>query len=309
MKAFEELFSDLESDFDAVPVKAASSDHERRVKYPCQKCAGTGTFHWGYMNPRSGKCHACNGRGHFFTSEQDRAKARQQNQKRKERKLADNWESFAAEHPVEAAWLKQSSGNFASSLRDGASLYGSLTEGQLKAVQRIIADDAQKAAEREQEAGQTKLDMTDLLHRFEIAQNAGIKRPKVNTGDLLFTLAPASGRNAGCVYVKGAKDEWDERPYHGKITPDGRFYPARDLDESIKQRILEVGSDVVRSSKAYGAAHNTCCFCSSALTTHESVSNGYGPVCAERYGLPWVVTEAFKQAQAELAQANKESSQ
>ena len=85
MKTFEELFSDLESDFDAVPVKAASSDHERRVKYPCQKCAGTGTFHWGYMNPRSGKCHACNGRGHFFTSEQDRAKARQQNQNRKER--------------------------------------------------------------------------------------------------------------------------------------------------------------------------------------------------------------------------------
>ena len=55
MKTFEELFSDLESDFDAVPVKAASSDHERRVKYPCQKCAGTGTFPLGLCQPTFGQ--------------------------------------------------------------------------------------------------------------------------------------------------------------------------------------------------------------------------------------------------------------
>ena len=30
-----------------------------------------------------------------------------------------------------------------------------------------------------------------------------------------------------------------------------------------------------------------CCFCHKELTTKESLAVGYGPLCAEKLGLPW----------------------
>lgn len=38
---------------------------------------------------------------------------------------------------------------------------------------------------------------------------------------------------------------------------------------------------------AYAHESGNCCFCNRLLTTTESVSMGYGPHCAKRYGLPW----------------------
>lgn len=42
----------------------------------------------------------------------------------------------------------------------------------------------------------------------------------------------------------------------------------------------------------FGRRVGACCFCGLALTTAESVGNGYGPICAERWGLPWAGTAA-----------------
>lgn len=276
---------------------------EALFKHRCGKCGGSGVYHWGYMNPRSGKCHACNGRGGFKTSIEDRVKARASAANRKARKGEENLQLFAENEPSAYEWLTTAKGNFARSLLDSIRKYGSLTEKQLAAVYRIIAENADRAQKQEASASQTQIDMSDLLHRFELATRAGIKRPKVNTGDLLFSLAPANGKNAGYVYVKGPKDDWDDRPYLGKISPEGRFYPSRDADTAVQSRVAEIGADVVKAAKAHGAQHGNCCFCSRDLTTNESVSNGYGPVCAERYGLPWEVTPEFKAAKEALKAA------
>lgn len=53
-------FSDLETPADQIETKKSKID---RPTFPCMKCNGTGVFTWGYYNPQSGKCHACNGRG------------------------------------------------------------------------------------------------------------------------------------------------------------------------------------------------------------------------------------------------------
>lgn len=37
----------------------------------------------------------------------------------------------------------------------------------------------------------------------------------------------------------------------------------------------------------WGIRSGICCFCSRELTTKESCSAGYGPICAKRWGLPW----------------------
>ena len=40
-------------------------------------------------------------------------------------------------------------------------------------------------------------------------------------------------------------------------------------------------------ARAYGRATGQCCFCHRRLTDPRSVRAGYGPTCADRYGLPW----------------------
>jgi len=298
------MFEDLGTiDIMKVPTRKGSGD-----TFPCDKCAGTGIWVSRY-GTHEGKCFACKGNGYFKTSPHARRKARDASAKRKVADAEANVTLFAEEQPVAHKWLAENAGvkrngedNFAKSLLDGVRKHGSLTDKQLAAVYRIIADDAERA-----EAKQTKIDMSDLLRRFGLAQEAGIKRPKVNTGDLLFSLAPATGRNAGHIYVKGEEDGFGDRPYLGKITPEGELHPSRDASPEIIKRIAEIGADVVRSAKAHGAQHGNCCFCNRDLTTDESVSNGYGPICAGNYGLPWEVTEAFVEAKAALKEANQEA--
>lgn len=294
------MFEDLATpDIMKVPTKKSG--------YDCPRCHGTGRYTYGYVNLTTVDCGKCRGTGRLKTSPQQRLKARAYSATAAIKRKEENVEEFGKREPAALAWLTSNNGDFAASLLGQVKKKGDLSPKQLQAVYQSIAREEDWAKQREQKAAQTQIDMTDLLDRFALALKAGIKRPKVNTGDLLFSLAPATGRNAGHVYVKGEKDAYGDRPYLGKITPEGKFFAGRGVEDDVKQRIAEVGSDVVGSAKAHGAQHGNCCFCSRDLTTDESVSNGYGPICADRYGLPWTVTDEFKQAKANLKQANEEA--
>ncbi len=279
----------------------------KRAGHDCPRCRGTGRYTYGYVNLRTVDCGKCRGTGLLKTSPKQRLANRVSSAKAAIKRKEQNVEEFGKREPAALAWLTSNNGDFAASLLDQVKKKGDLSPKQLQAVYQSIAREEDWAKQREQKATQTQIDMTDLLDRFALALKAGIKRPKVNTGDLLFSLAPAHGHNAGCVYVKGEKDAYGDRPYLGKITPEGKFFAGRGVEDEVKQRIAEVGSDVVGSAKAHGAQHGNCCFCSRDLTTDESVSNGYGPICADRYGLPWVVREEFIEAKAALKQANLEA--
>ena len=291
--------------FDDLATRDLSSVTIKKAGYNCPRCGGTGRYT--YANGNTYKCGKCRGTGRLKTSPQQRIKARAYSAKAAIQRKEENVEEFGKREPAALTWLTSNNSDFAASLLDQVKKKGDLSPKQLQAVYQSIAREADWAKQREQKAAQTQIDMTDLLDRFALALKAGIKRPKVNTGDLLFSLAPAHGRNAGCVYVKGEKDAYGDRPYLGKITPEGKFFAGPNVEDDVKQRIAEVGSDVVGSAKAHGAQHNNCCFCSRDLTTDESVSNGYGPICADRYGLPWVVREEFIEAKAALKQANEEA--
>lgn len=45
--------------------------------------------------------------------------------------------------------------------------------------------------------------------------------------------------------------------------------------------------DPVKFASAYGVRTGYCMFCGLTLTTAESVGSGYGPICAEKWSLPW----------------------
>lgn len=75
----------------------------------------------------------------------------------------------------------------------------------------------------------------------------------------------------------------------------GRRYAKR-FDTQTKKfnrapgKIRELTPDMVVSPEQaaqFGKLYGICCFCSRTLTDERSIGVGYGPRCAERYGLPW----------------------
>jgi len=51
--------------------------------------------------------------------------------------------------------------------------------------------------------------------------------------------------------------------------------------------IKEIESNPAVNIGAKGKESGTCCFCTRILNNPGSIHYGYGPVCADKYGLPW----------------------
>ena len=111
----------------------------------CTKCGGSGSWRPGY------KCFKCKGKGklQFKTSSSQRAQAKRSRVKRATAKAVESaadWNDYLKSRPAIADWLdnqstSRGSGTFAASLTSSGTKYGSLTEGQERAVYSCIASD------------------------------------------------------------------------------------------------------------------------------------------------------------------------
>lgn len=75
----------------------------------------------------------------------------------------------------------------------------------------------------------------------------------------------------------------------GRLAADGILTErsGQRFQESELQTLIEYDADPVFASRDHGLRHGWCCFCGLALTADASVTVGYGPICADKYGLPW----------------------
>lgn len=272
------------STFDADEVVASAPD-DGRTTYTelCKKCGGSGRVRIGYQYPRLETCYACKGAGQFErkTSPEARAKAKASTAARKERAKADNLEGFRAEHPVVFAWLEESAPTFefATSLLEGVRKFGSLTPGQLAAAENAITRrNEARAARAAREAAAPVVDIDRIARAFDAAQSSGIKRPKLALGDFRFSLAPATGMNAGALYVKTGD------LYLGKIAG-GKFTRSRDCSDVQQADILVACADPFAAAVAHGKRTGQCSCCGRELTNAESIALGIGPICRGHWGL------------------------
>lgn len=129
-----------------------------------------------------------------------------------------------------------------------------------------------------------EVDGSKLMQLFTDAVARG-SRPKVwiKVGErsVKLSLAAPAGKNAGCIYIGSGDD------YLGKITPDGKLLPVKQLFDNLEESLVEFCQDPKNYAIKYGKETNHCCFCGIELTTRASVFNGYGEICAENWGLPY----------------------
>ena len=278
----------IRDDLDDAPVFKPKADAPTYTQ-PCPKCRGTGSF-TSWSGRTVGPCFICKGTGtHTFkTKPEYREKARAGAQKRKQAKVMETLDKAAAwkaENADLAKWLETASlrgFNFAISLSQALLTYGHLTENQIAAARKCIAKDAEFAAKRqaEQEARAVNapaVSVESIETALNTAKGNGLKSPKLRLADFTFSLAKATSKNAGAIYVK------DGGEYLGKIAG-GKFFAVRECGAEREAKVAEVASKPADAAVAYGRMTGSCACCGRELTDPESVARGIGPVCATHFG-------------------------
>lgn len=120
--------------------------------------------------------------------------------------------------------------------------------------------------------------------------NESIKYPKIRLQEG-YTLALAGSKS----HYKGSINITDGMPYgsniwYGRINTNGTISYPRGISDSDKIKIEDelnnFSRDPANYANLYGKLTNSCMFCGLTLTNQQSIAVGYGPICAEKYGLP-----------------------
>lgn len=93
-------------------------------------------------------------------------------------------------------------------------------------------------------------------------------------------LRVRNGRPEVGVYVNDRRGGWLRTNGVFRTTRFGRAEPVMAALKAFDENPEDVG-------RSTGRWTGECCFCSRPLKTQESLAVGYGPVCAERFELPW----------------------
>jgi hypothetical protein len=175
---------------------------------------------------------------------------------------------------------------FAESLVQQFDTRSRLSEAQWFWVHKLVIQAIESAAK----PPARKIDLGDFTRLIELFQAASqhLKYPKVRllageTPVVLYVTGPKS-KQPGSINVVGqsGSDRW-----YGRIGRGGQFSPSRECTPAIEQLLQQFAADPAGTAALYAKATGNCSFCGRELTDERSIVVGRGPVCSEKFGLPW----------------------
>lgn len=210
--------------------------------------------------------------------------------------------------------LDSRSQEFARSLIRSYRRYGSLTEGQRPYVAQLINRASCTGQTSTQPVGASRVavgNFAAVISLFATARQH-LKYPKVRLlcdgTPIILSVAGERSSAPGTVSVCG-EGQYPNRAWYGRVTPYGEWEPARNVSPAMLESLAVLLSSFARDphsmAAAYGRATNSCCFCQRELTDPRSVTAGYGPVCAEHYGLKyhWLASVSVETSKPTLTPA------
>lgn len=256
------------------------------ARYKCDKCAGSGRW-VSFSGFSSGPCFKCKGAGMLKSDPQAARARRKAAEAKRAAELGATMHAYLDAHRAEMTWLGAAAEpargfEFAQSLMQAFVKYGSLTDAQLAAVQRCMARETQRAverAERKPDAVVQGAGFERMTAAFTAAKASGLKHPKFRVQALTFSLAGASSKNAGCLYVKAGD------VYLGKIDSGAQFFRSRECSEEQGAQVAEIARDPLAAAVMHGKQTGQCSCCGRELENEESVRLGIGPICRRKWGL------------------------
>jgi hypothetical protein len=133
-----------------------------------------------------------------------------------------------------------------------------------------------------------------------------LKYPKITlnlmgVGDLALTLVRKSKYGENISLTDGKS--YGENQFFGRVYPNGAYEPYSKLSPAeragIAEFLTEMAQDPAATATKYGKLSGKCMFCNSALTDENSTAAGFGPVCADNWGLKsqWKNAAKYKEQQ------------
>ncbi|PZR79266.1 MAG: hypothetical protein DI537_41265 [Stutzerimonas stutzeri] len=137
-------------------------------------------------------------------------------------------------------------------------------------------------------------DMKPMLALFKGA-GSRLKHPKINLNvggqAIVLTVAGDRAKAPGTINVK-SPGNFDNSDWYGRIELDGSYKPSRIAPKGIEQHLLAFAADPAKVAADHGHKTGQCCFCNRPLDDERSTEVGYGPVCADKWSLPWGAKKA-----------------
>ena len=139
-----------------------------------------------------------------------------------------------------------------------------------------------------------------VLALLDKGKEAGLKNPDINfmfpapinniPGIRVYLSGPQSSfPGAATVIIQETPENYDNNNYLATVFRDApvRWSMVNAKDELIQRAIRALVENPVESAVSSGRQTGICMFCMRPLTHAVSLHHGYGPICADRYGLPW----------------------
>jgi hypothetical protein len=231
------------------------------------------------------------------TSPEARAKARNAAHEKKRRDMKAAQEQNAAHEDGKLyQWLVSASGwnDFARSLCNQNAEGREWSDKQVQAATRmmnkcVLKEQERAKAQAEREAAAPSVDLSRIEELFETAKESGYKKPSFRAEGLILKPAPATGRNAGAIYVMDdQKKEWGQwgetASYAGKVQ-DAKFHDTRSTEDYVLPALQRIAENPLEAALSYGRRTGRCACCGRELTKHTSIEAGIGPICAGKWGL------------------------
>jgi hypothetical protein len=126
---------------------------------------------------------------------------------------------------------------------------------------------------------------------FEQAIAHALKYPKIRlqTADgrpVVLSRAGSKSKYPGQIMVTDG-GPFGANLYFGRIDSEGIFHATNSASAPVFALLERLSVNPVETASEYGRLTGNCCFCQLPLKDARSTSVGYGPVCAEHFGLEW----------------------
>ncbi len=179
--------------------------------------------------------------------------------------------------------------DFAQSLLQQFTRKGDLSPKQWPYVIKLADKATGKVVERKTVAVGSMKTLIDLFAKAK----AHLKRPAIvlqdpTVGEIRLSEAGSKARVPGSINVT-TPGSFGERVWYGRVTQQGDFQmsPKVVTPPELVSALKVFAADPVAAATKHGYLTGRCCFCNRKLEDERSTAVGYGPICADHFGLPW----------------------